>query len=276
MIERTMADVGPVDSFMRADLREHLAQWTRPESGGQDEADLATRTFGHVLVDEAQDLSAMQARMIGRHVPGASMTLVGDLGQGSSDHATVSWDDLLSHLPRRQGSHVIELSVNYRTPVEVMDLAARVLAVAATGLAPPRSVRSTGELPSVTRAEAGALVEATVAATRAELGVVAGGRVAVIAPETLVTDLRTALGAPDAGARALEQPLAVYSVGSVKGLEFDAVVVVEPAAIVAERHNGMRALYVALTRTTRRLHLVHGAPLPGPLAEGLNREKRPS
>ncbi|MDQ6909221.1 MAG: AAA family ATPase [Actinomycetota bacterium] len=265
LIERTIADLGPVDAFMRADLRDHLEQWTRPESNGDDRADLATQTFGHVLVDEAQDLSAMQARMIGRHVPGASMTLVGDLGQGSSDHAAPRWDDLLSHLPHRQGSRVVELSVNYRTPVEVMDLAARVLAVAAPALVPPRSVRSTGELPTVTRVVDSSLAETATAAARAELATVASGRVAVIAPEALVAELRAALGAPDAGARALEQPLAVYSVGSAKGLEFDAVVVVEPAAIVAERRNGMRALYVALTRTTRRLHLVHGAPLPAPL-----------
>jgi DNA helicase IV len=266
LIERAIAEVGPVDAFMRSDLRDHLAQWARPENGGDDAVDLTTQTFGHVLVDEAQDLSPMQARMVGRHVPGGSMTLVGDLGQGSSDHAATSWDVLVSHLPHRQGTRVVELSVNYRTPVEVMDLAARVLTVAAPGLAPPRSVRSTGELPVVTRAGAEAIVEAAAGAARAELAEVAGGRAAVIAPEALVGELRSALDVPDAGARALEQPLAVYSVGSVKGLEFDAVVVVEPAAIVAERRNGMRALYVALTRTTRRLHLVHGAPLPAPLA----------
>ncbi len=261
MIERTMADVGPVDAFMQADLREHLSQWIRTDNG-DGEGDLGTRTFGHVLIDEAQDLSPMQARMIGRRVPSESMTILGDLGQGSGDHATLRWDDLLSQLPGRQGSRIVELSVNYRTPSEVMELAARVLAAATPGLTAPRSVRSTGEPPAVTRAMAGNLVNAAAAAARAELDDIGTGRAAVIAPEALVDDLRAALGAPDTGSRALEQPLAVYSVDGAKGLEFDAVIVVEPAEIVAERRNGYRALYVALTRTTRRLHLVHEASLP--------------
>jgi hypothetical protein len=142
-----------------------------------------------------------------------------------------------------------------------------VLAAATPGLTAPRSVRSTGEPPAITRAEPGRLVETAAATARAELDGVVGGRLAVIAPEDQVGELRAALGAPDAGSLALEQPLAVYSVDGAKGLEFDAVVVVEPAAIVAERRNGLRALYVSLTRTTRRLHLVHEAPLPPALTE---------
>ncbi|HUQ62266.1 MAG TPA: ATP-binding domain-containing protein [Acidimicrobiales bacterium] len=266
MIERTMADVGAVDPFMRADLRDHLAQWAQADNGEAD-SDLGTRTFGHVLIDEAQDLSPMQARMIGRRVPSESMTILGDLGQASGDHAVRQWDDLLSQLPGRQSTRIVELSVNYRTPSEVMDLAARVLAAATPGLTAPRSVRSTGEAPVVTGASPGGLVDAAAAAARAELGDVGSGRVAVIAPEAVVADLRAALGAPDAGSRALEEPLAVYSVEGAKGLEFDVVVVVEPAAIVAERRNGMRALYVALTRATRRLHLVHEVRLPLPLRD---------
>jgi len=264
MIERTMADIGPVDAFMRADLRDHLSQWTRDENGDEDH-DLGARTFGHVLVDEAQELSPMQARMIGRRVPSESMTLLGDLGQGSGNHAALRWEDLIAQLPGRQSSRVAELSVNYRTPSEVMALAARVLAEATPGLVAPRSVRSTGEAPTVTRAAAGKLIEAAATAARGELERVGAGRVAVIAPEALVDDLRAALGAPDTGSRALDQPLAVYSVDGAKGLEFDAVVVVEPAGIVTERRNGMRALYVAITRTTRGLQIVHEAPLPAPL-----------
>ncbi len=269
MIERTMADVGPVDAFMRAHLRDHLSHWAHG-GDGDDESDPATRTFGHVLIDEAQDLSAMQARMVGRRVPGGSMTILGDLGQGSSDHAARDWDDIVGQLPGRHEARVVELSVNYRTPAEVMDLAARVLAASTPGLMAPRSVRSTGEPPAVTRASPGALVDVAAAAARAELERMSGGRLAVIAPEATVEKMRAAVDAPDAGARALEQPLAVYTVGGAKGLEFDAVVVVEPAHIVAERRNGMRALYVALTRTTGRLHLVHEVPLPAPLAEAVN------
>jgi DNA helicase IV len=267
IFERALEDTGNIDPKMRADLLEHLARWTR-EPAADEQPDLATRTFGHVLIDEAQDLSPMQARMIGRRVPSGSMTIVGDLGQASGDHAARRWEDVVAHLPHPRRSRVAELSVNYRTPVEVMDVAARVLAAATPGLSPPRSVRSTGEAPAVTTADGagGGLVASAARAARAERERVESGRVAVVAPVALVPALREALDAPDDGAGMLEQPVAVFTVDGAKGLEFDAVVVVEPAAIVAERRNGLRSLYVALTRTTRRLHLVHHAPLPAPLA----------
>jgi superfamily I DNA/RNA helicase len=89
--------------------------------------------------------------------------------------------------------------------------------------------------------------------------------VAVIAPASLAEDLRRSLGGHQSGAAVLEQPIAVYTVDGAKGLEFDAVVVVEPSALVAERRNGLRSLYVALTRTTHRLQLLHHQPLPDPL-----------
>lgn len=266
--ERALEDAGDIDPVMRADLVDHLSRWTR-DAASDEQPDLATRTFGHVLVDEAQELTPMQVRMIGRRVPSGSMTLVGDLGQASGEHSARSWDDVLAHLPGRRDPRVAELSVNYRTPVEVMDLASRVLAAAAPGLSPPRSVRSTGEPPAVTRvATAGDLVAAAAAVARAELPRAVGGRVAVIAPMTLVDELRTVLGAPDSGSAVLEQPIAVFGAAGAKGLEFDSVVVVEPAALVDERGKGLQALYVALTRTTRGLHLVHHRPLPGPLTAG--------
>jgi DNA helicase IV len=265
IFERALEDVGTVDAKMRADLLDHLARWTA-EGADEEQPDMASRTFGHVLVDEAQDLSPMQARMIGRRVPGGSMTIVGDLGQASGDHAARSWDDLVRHLPHRRTARVAELSVNYRTPSEVMELAARVLARATPGLEPPRSVRSTGEWPTFTEVGADELVGAAADAARAELGTTPGGRVAVIAASNRVAELRTALGAPDAGSAVLEQPVAVYTVDGAKGLEFDAVVVVEPADVVEERQNGLRALYVALTRTTRALHVVHHRPLPDMMA----------
>lgn len=284
IFERALEDAGNVDDKMRADLLDHLARWTR-ESGGPEEPDLATRTFGHVIVDEAQELSPMQARMIGRRVPSGSMTIVGDLGQASGESAARQWEDVTTHIPNRQSARVVELSVNYRTPSEVMELAGRVLEAATPGLKPPRSVRSTGELPVVTATSADELVATALAAARAEMELIGTGRVAVIAPEALVGPLRTGLGIADdpaltngsrpglrglnaTAAAVLEQPIAVYPVEGVKGLEFDGVVVVEPASIAAERRNGLRALYVALTRTTRRLHLVHHQPLPAPLAAG--------
>jgi hypothetical protein len=143
-----------------------------------------------------------------------------------------------------------------------------VLAAAAPSLEPPRAVRATDEQPLVTLAAGGgrALLDAAVAVARAEEAAVAGGRVAVIGPDGTVPALREAMGLPSGGGAALlDQPVAVFSVDEAKGLEFDSVVVVEPAEVVGERRNGLRALYVALTRTTRRLHLVHAEALPAPL-----------
>ncbi|MFN2504811.1 MAG: ATP-binding domain-containing protein [Acidimicrobiales bacterium] len=265
LFERSLDAVGPLDDLMRADLLDHLARWTR-DSQDDEGPDLATRTFGHLLVDEAQDLSPMQARMIGRRCPGGSMTIVGDLGQASREHAADRWDDVITHLPHRRPPRVAELTVNYRTPVEVMNLAARVLAAATPGLTPPRSVRATGEWPAVTQTSEEDLVETAARVAGSELAQLGDGRLAVIAPIDLVDRLRTELGVVDGGAAALEQPIGVYPVHGAKGLEFDGVVVVEPAAIVDERLHGLRALYVALSRTTRRLHIVHARLLPSPLA----------
>ena len=105
------------------------------------------RTFGHVLVDEAQDLTAMQWRMLARRCPSGSMTLVGDPGQASRPGALASWSDALAHLPQHNRARFVTLTINYRTPSEVMDVAARLLAVAAPTVEPSRSVRSTGEQP---------------------------------------------------------------------------------------------------------------------------------
>ena len=267
LLERSVEAAGDMDPLMRADILDHLARWTR-EPEDEEVPDLASRSFGHVLVDEAQDLSPMQARMVGRRCPGGSMTVVGDLGQASREHAADGWEDVVAHLPHRRAVRRAELTVNYRTPIEVMELAGRVLRAATPGLSPPRSVRSTGEYPVLTPAAPGSrLVEAAAAAARSELvaQTAEGGRSAVIAPVALLHALRAAIGVPDSGAAALEQPLAVYSVDAAKGLEFDGVVVVEPAAIAAERRHGLRALYVALTRTTRRLQIVHAQPLPAGL-----------
>ena len=120
----------------------------RRATNGADGASFEPRTFGHVLVDEAQDLTAMQWRMLARRCPSGSMTLVGDPGQASKPGAVASWDDVLAHLPQHTTRPASSRSrINYRTPAEVMDVAARLLAVAAPTVEPSRSVRSTGEHP---------------------------------------------------------------------------------------------------------------------------------
>ncbi|MGH9181712.1 MAG: HelD family protein, partial [Acidimicrobiales bacterium] len=223
-------------------------------------------TFGHVLVDEAQDLSPMQLRMLARRCPSGSMTIVGDLAQASGAWAPRSWDDVLAHLRFQRPPRVSELTVNYRTPGEVMELAARVLAAAGTGVKPSRSVRFSGEDPVITSAGPGRLEPVVAETVASELALMGEGRLAVIAPDRLLDALRAVL--PDAveGTAALDAPVALLGVAQCKGLEFDSVVVVEPAAIVsqadAEGRHGRRGLYLALTRTTRRLNVVHSEPLP--------------
>jgi DNA helicase IV len=221
------------------------------------------RTFGHVVVDEAQDLTPMQLRMLARRSLGGSMTVVGDVGQATGPFASSSWADVLAHLPSRKPARVVELTVNYRTPSEIMDVAARVLRAAAPELEPPRSVRSTGVAPSVVRVGAGD-VAATALDVARSLHDELGGTIAVICPPSLSAPLGAALE-DDVS---LDAPVSVIPVGSVKGLEFDGVVVVEPALIADESPQGMKALYVSLTRATKRLSLVAAGPLPPVLGLG--------
>ncbi|MGH9101728.1 MAG: HelD family protein [Acidimicrobiales bacterium] len=243
----------------------------------------APRTYGHIVVDEAQELSAMSLRCLQRRSLSGSMTVVGDIAQATGPHAPTSWDAVTTHLARRRPPTTVQLTVNYRTPAAIMDVATRLLEQAAPGLRPPRSIRSGGDPPSVVGVEAPALAVTAAALARAERASLASGTVGVICPEVLLAEVRAALGppagdaarpastAPGAGARSgpLDDPVAVVPVSLAKGLELDAVIVVEPRALVAEAEGGLRALYVALTRSTRRLLIVHAAPLPAALERAL-------
>jgi DNA helicase IV len=259
--------MGPLDSHQRRDVLAHMSAGDQAGAGADMRLEAWERTFGHVVVDEAQDLSPMQLRVLGRRCPGGSMTLVGDLGQATGPWAPATWEEVVAHLPGRRPAQSVDLTVNYRTPAEVADIAARVLAVAAPELKPSRSVREAGVPPVFTRVASDELVEATVAAARSEVEEVAGGRVAVIAPQVLVDSIRRALPEAVDGPAGLDAPVTVLAVTEAKGLEFDSVCLVEPAGIVEERPRGGRALYVALTRTTRRLHVVHATDLPGGMHE---------
>ncbi|WP_169982305.1 AAA family ATPase [Microbispora sp. H10836] len=229
-----------------------------------------TWAFGHVIVDEAQELSEMAWRVIMRRVPSRSMTIVGDIAQTGSAAGAASWARVLD--PYVAGRWREErLSVNYRTPAELMEVAARVLELVGPDLKAPESVRETGERPWALRVAS--LVEAG-PAVAAE--VVEGGRLVVIAPAGMVGETGRMVRAvvPDAatgpGPAALDAPVAVLSVTEAKGLEFDSVIVVEPGRILRESPRGPSDLYVALTRATSRLGVVHTGDLPGALT-GLER-----
>jgi DNA helicase IV len=225
------------------------------------------RTYGHVLVDEAQDLSAMQWRMLARRCPTASMTIVGDFGQASRPGALRDWSQVISAIDPRAGAssaRTVTLSVNYRTPSEVMDVANQVLAVAAPHVHPARSVRTTGELPRFVKVLPEVLVREGASAGRNALND-SGGTVAVIVPAALRASMVAALsdvGASASVTDALEAPIAVLAAADAKGLEFDHVVVVEPSQLVPTDQAGLRLLYVTLTRPTRTLTVVHARPLP--------------
>jgi DNA helicase IV len=227
-----------------------------------------TWAFGHIIVDEAQELSPMAWRMVMRRCPARSMTVVGDIAQTGSVAGTRSWGDVLD--PYTAGRRREErLTVNYRTPAELMAVAAAVLKEIDPGLAAPDSVRETGVRPWALRVE-GALAAELPSVVEREL--VDDGRMAVIVPESLMGELGPAVAArvdgavAGPGAAALDAQVAVLTVADAKGLEFDSVIVVEPGGIIAESPRGRSDLYVALTRATQRLGVVHAGPLPGALA----------
>ena len=217
------------------------------------------RTYGHIVVDEAQDLSPMQLRMLARRSLSGSMTVVGDIAQATGYWSPGDWSQVLDHLPSRKPSRKVQLSVNYRTPAEIMEVAAGILRVVAPHLVSPSSVRQTDDRPVAYEVPAESLAMEVANVARRERERLGEGIVAVIAPDSLVPSLDEALGLAGAD---LDAPITVVPVGTVKGLEFDGVVVVEPDAIVSESPQGMRSLYVALTRATRRLAVVHSRPLP--------------
>ena len=225
------------------------------------------RTYGHIVVDEAQDLTPMQLRMLTRRSLSGSMTIVGDIAQATGHRAPRGWDDITAHLPDKRSSRTVELSVNYRTPAEIMELAGRVLRVATPHLVQPRSVRSTGEHPEFHPVDEGGVVSETARLVATLTALPDGGSIAVIVAPSMRASIEAGLVALGvdfgvAESAGLSNRVTVVPIGVVKGLEFDSVMVIEPAAIVRESPQGLRALYVALTRSTKRLAVLHAEPLP--------------
>ena len=253
-------------------------RWTRADLALLDEAEALTTgtpvTYGHVVVDEAQDLTAMELRLLARRTPERSMTVLGDLAQATAVGAQSNWDDVLELLapaapdrgadPGRK-ARIEELAVGYRVPAAILDFANRLLPVAAPHVRPSRSVRTAGDPPLVLAIEAGALAHAV--ATEVAALSQRWTTVGVIAPVSGLDAIAAALEAAaieftDARRQNLSESVTLLPPTSAKGLEFDAVVVVEPARIVAEEPSGVRVLYVALTRAVQHLGILHAEPLP--------------
>jgi DNA helicase IV len=243
-----------------------LADWNRDPGQQLTTAERAwadpSWAYGHVIVDEAQELSAMAWRMVMRRIPTRSLTVVGDVAQRGSAAGARSWAQMLDPYVRGRW-HEELLTVNYRTPAEIMAVAADVLTSVAPGEQPPESVREEGVLPRAVRGLD--QVASVVAAERDDMA--DAGRLAVIVPPARLAELARALPAAVPGDRpeVLDSPVALLTVGQAKGLEFDRVVLVDPAGILAQSAAGGHDLYVALTRSTHRLTVVYDADLPVPL-----------
>ncbi|MFI9000213.1 HelD family protein [Streptomyces sp. NPDC053541] len=214
-----------------------------------------TWAFGHIIVDEAQELSAMLWRLLMRRSPTRSMTLVGDPAQTGDPAGVGSWREILAPYVEDRWE-LVRLGVNYRTPAEIMAVATAERRAADPGFEPPRSVRSTGVEPWDRAVEDP--VKETADAVAAELR--PEGRLAVIAPAELHPELVAALPEAAHGPKPdLTRPVVLLDPRQAKGLEFDTVLVVDPEGIRAGAPHGVNDLYVALTRATQRLGVIRRA-----------------
>lgn len=279
----TLSDVELDMLALPSDAQVSSWQWSADDVPLLDAADTLLNgvpaTYEHIVVDEAQDLSPLQLESIRRRSRAGSITVLGDLAQGTSPWAHESWDAVVQVLRHeRVAAEIVELEYGYRLPAEVHEVAMRLLPEAAPGLSCPDALRSSGHEVVVARAErAGDLVQRAVATIRDLAG---DGIVGVITPASVRADLVRGLDsegvawAPELQPSAA--PVVVLAPDEAKGLEFDVVVVVEPATIVDESEHGLRSLFVAMTRCTSRLALVHARPLPPVLGLGPAEEAGPA
>jgi DNA helicase IV len=277
-----------------AGRHEELSYLTTAERAAADR----TWAFGHIVVDEAQELTEMAWRMLMRRCPSRSMTIAGDIAQSSNLASATSWDQVLTpHLGNRW--RLDRLTINYRTPAEIMAVAADVLAKIDADVDVPMSVRETGTTPWRQEVKADELAHQLAVAAVSEAAEAGGGNVAVLVPPALLGEVTEALAAalrasanghrpsgadgvspdgvsPDGAGRDgaagldgpdLDEQIVVLTVSQAKGLEFDSVLIADPAQILGESPRGLSDLYVAMTRATQRLGVVH----PGPVPEVLSR-----
>jgi hypothetical protein len=278
-VDNGLLDGVDLDSFSgdvrAAALRE--AQRLAPTVSAElDEAEFIT--YGHIVVDEAQDLSPMELRVLKRRDLTGSMTIVGDMGQATTASSSASWNSVLEVLEPRRSPTRVDLTVSYRTPEEVLNFAAPTLRAASVDLEPPRPVRRAGFIPIVDVVEPRDFASSLIAAVRREIEVVAPGRAAVIVTSARVEEITQilnmggldAVDPRDQDSKGLGADLVVLGAEGANGLEFDATIVVEPGDIARRGASadekvtprGLRTLYVAMTRPTRRLAILATSELP--------------
>lgn len=265
-MQQTMADSG-VDGMLSA---EALADYNAVTENRLTAAERAsadrTWAFGHVVVDEAQELSPMQWRLLMRRCPLKSFTVVGDIAQSSSAAGALSWEKALEPFVGDRW-HLEELTVNYRTPAQITEAAARMATAAGLVVSAPKAVRDGRWAPIIDRVPAGSLVASLMERLPEELEVLDGGLLAIIAAEHRLAEVRRAVAAVygrrvGGGAGGLEQDIVVISPQEAKGLEFDGVVVLEPEELIHGAGGKVGHLYVAMTRPTQRLRLLAEGNIP--------------
>ncbi|MFF1879831.1 HelD family protein [Leifsonia sp. NPDC058230] len=254
---RNMGVEGLVSAEQLADgFAEQVDNGTTAERAAADR----TWTYGHVVVDEAQELSPMQWRVLVRRSPMKSFTIVGDIAQVASAAGATSWESALTpHF--KDAWRLEELTVNYRTPAQITREAERMAEEAGLPITPTRAVRE-GDWPiRRVSADRSPLAEAVADAVQADRDIDSSGTLAVIAPASEVDAVAEAVAKrfgelAARGASGLVRPIAVLTGYEAKGLEFDAVVLADPDALAGETPRGAASLYVAMTRPTQRLTLV--------------------
>lgn len=221
------------------------------------------RGYGHIIVDEAQDLTPMAARMIGRYSLSGSMTLVGDTAQSTSPFGSRGWDEVIAPLPKAKSTSVVQLNVNYRTPEEVMNIAGEVMKRFAPELDLATSIRKSGEPVVLVNTREDDFDQVLISTVEDELEKVDFGTVGVIVPRDRVDRVKSILN--NAGievAVSLASPVSVLAIDEAKGLEFDSVVISGANRLVGNFSENLQALYVAMTRTTKRLIILDNKDTP--------------
>lgn len=255
LLQNAGLTISEANAISREQARGRNLSWAREHLPLVDEAAMLIRgrpkRFAHIVVDEAQDLSPMQWRVISRRMAGDSITILGDLAQGISVWAPTSWDDVLERLGAKSEPTIRQLRLGYRVPRPIMDFASKLSEVAAPSLLPPVSFRP-GPEPDVIRTRRSELLKRVIEVAKAHSDVLT----AIIAPEELLPGIREQLSNHDL------DHICTLEAEQARGREFDMVCVVEPAQIANEAIHPAQTLYLALTRTTWSLTIVHSIDLP--------------
>lgn len=270
-VHQSLADIGAegvVTAEQIASMNEAVRERMTAAAAAQSDR---TWAYGHIVVDEAQELSPMQWRLLMRRCPMKSFTVVGDIAQASAATAASSWSQALGPFVGERFT-VDELTINYRTPAQIADAAVAVARACGYEVSAPRAVREGNWAPLVHRVPQGQIITRTVECVNEEVAHSGGALIGVICPSDFYGQVVQAVASAHAGRvgtgdRALENQVMVLTPWEAKGLEFDVVVIVEPQQLIDDVSGAVGDLYVSMTRPTQRLHLV-GSRMPAGLGTG--------